>query len=275
MDRLIDCNNKLAVIVISCDKYEDLWLPFFQLFKKFWPDCPFQVYLLCNMKEFSFPGVITIKVGNDISWSDNLKTGLGRINEEYVLMFIDDLFLRASVQTPMLREICNEFIRVNGNYIRLNPTIRADTSYNDYFGKVSPGTIYRTSTVLSLWKKSVLFELLKSGETAWEFEIFGSVRSDVYDGFYASWENCFSIVNGVIKGKWQRKAYHSIRALCPEMDLQRRKLMTLSEEFVYRMKIARGKVLNLLPAQYRRKIKHVILAGNYNYKLHEDTKNKS
>ena len=38
--------NKFAILIVSCDKYSDLWDPFFKLFFKFWPDCPFNIYLL-------------------------------------------------------------------------------------------------------------------------------------------------------------------------------------------------------------------------------------
>jgi len=37
---------------------------------------------------------------------------------------------------------------------------------------------------MSLWKKDMLCALLRAGETAWDFEIHGSHRSDAYDGFF-------------------------------------------------------------------------------------------
>jgi len=45
-----ELNGKIAVLVVSCDKYADLWPPFFQLFLRFWPECPFSVYLISNQK---------------------------------------------------------------------------------------------------------------------------------------------------------------------------------------------------------------------------------
>ncbi len=41
-------NSELAILVCSCDKYADVWEPFFKLFFKFWPDCPYPIYLLSN-----------------------------------------------------------------------------------------------------------------------------------------------------------------------------------------------------------------------------------
>ena len=39
-------NSACTVVVGSCDKYADLLGPFITLFRKFWPDCPFEVVLV-------------------------------------------------------------------------------------------------------------------------------------------------------------------------------------------------------------------------------------
>lgn len=257
--------DDIAVLVVSCDKYSDLWPSFFTLFRRFWPDCPFKVYLLTNNGDFVFPGVSIIKVGNDISWSDNIKAGIRQLREKYVLMFLDDFFILKSVNTNAIRLICNEFVRIEGSYLRLNPTVKADMKYNQYFGIVSKGTIYRTSTILSLWNKDSLYDLLRSGESAWDFEISGSVRSDAYSGFYATLEDCFSVINGVIKGKWERNAYRKIKSFCPDARLECRRVMTFFEEILFMLKITRSNVLQFLPSRFRRKIKDFLLFGKYKY----------
>ena len=109
--------DNVAVLVVSCDHYADLWLPFFHLFKRFWPDCPYSVYLLTNEKDFQFPDVSVIRTGIDVSWSDNLKMGLQQIREKYILMIIDDLFLLKPVDTAMVIKICNTFVLLDGNYL--------------------------------------------------------------------------------------------------------------------------------------------------------------
>lgn len=260
-------STRIAVLVVSCDNYADLWQPFFDLFWRFWPDCPFPVYLLTNQKRFDAPGVVTIQAGKDVSWSDNVLEGLRHIKEEIVLMWIDDLFLLEKVETDALQRVCSEFIKVDGNYIRLNPTVKADKQFNDHFGLASKGTIYRTSTVLSLWRKAVLRELLKPGESAWDFEIHGTLRSDAYDGFYAAWRSYFTVVNGVIKGKWHRKAYKRIRTFCPDAALDRRRVMSFAEGMVFYTKVIRTWMLLRIPSRYRRRIKDKVLFGKYNYRL--------
>ncbi len=258
--------TRIAVLVVSCDNYADLWQPFFDLFRRFWPDCPFPVYLLTNRKRFDAPGVVTIQAGKDVSWSDNVLEGLRHIKEDFVLMWIDDLFLLEKVDTEALLRVCNEFIKVDGNYIRLNPTVKADKPFNDYFGLASKGTIYRTATVMSLWRKEVLRELLKPGESAWDFEIHGTIRSDVYDGFYSTNETQISVVNTVIKGKWQRSALRMLDELGINITSDR-KVMTVRESIKLKLLVARSFMLNIIPARSRRSLKNAILRGKYKYKL--------
>ena len=37
-----------AILVASCDRYSDLWGPFFGVLAKRWPDCPLPIYLGMN-----------------------------------------------------------------------------------------------------------------------------------------------------------------------------------------------------------------------------------
>lgn len=155
----------------------------------------------------------------------------------------------------------------DGNYLRLNPTIHADLPCNNYFGRVSAGTIYRTSTVMSLWRKSVLSDLLVSGESAWDFEINGTIRSDRFDGFYATKTDSFNVLNGIIKGKWRNCAYRKIcKCWCTDFNDNRRARLSLTEELLLKIMIFRSKLLNLIP-QYRRQLKSRILGAKHTYKV--------
>ena len=46
-----------AILVVSFDAYQDLWPVFFQAFFKYWPDCPYRVYLGANTATYVHPRV--------------------------------------------------------------------------------------------------------------------------------------------------------------------------------------------------------------------------
>jgi hypothetical protein len=264
---MLDIQNKFAILVVSCDKYSDLWNPFFKSFLKFWPDCPFNIYLLSNYKYVNIPKVRSLSIGDDISWSDNLYKGINSLKEDYIFLFLEDLFLVDFVETSKILNIFTWIMESNANYVRINPSAtKADKKFNDLVGIISKGTIYRTSTVLSIWKKDILLNLLKANESAWDFEIYGSLRSDIYDGFYATWRKYFSIINAIIKGKWQRKAIRKLNSIGIEIDLDNREIMTFGETIKYYFISQRSKLLKFIPSKYRRNLKDFILRGKYNYK---------
>lgn len=265
---MLDIKNKFAILVVSCDKYSDLWNPFFKSFFRFWPDCPFDIYLLSNHRYASISKVKSLLIGSDISWSDNLYKGLDYLKEDYVFLFLDDLFLFDFVKTDEVLKLFTWIVESNVNYVRMNPSPKPDKRYNELVGIVSRGTIYRTSTVLSVWKKDILLNLLKTGESAWDFEIYGSLRSDKYENYYSTLGKYFSFMNGVIKGKWRRSSVKMLKSLGIEIDLNKREIMNLKEAIGFYFYLRRSRMFEILvPPKYRRKFKKIILRGRYNYEL--------
>lgn len=258
--------DNIAVLIVSCDKYSDLWEPFFRLFRRYWPTCPYKVYLLSNTLSGDIPGVNSILMGEDTSWSDNLRLGLDHIPEEYVFLLLDDLFLIGKVDEKEVVRLFKWVVDSKVNYLRMNPYPRPDKAFNESVGVVSKGTIYRTSTVLSIWKKQVLKSLLVPGESAWDFEINGSIRSDSLDGFYSTEEILFPHINGVIKGKWDRKALKLISRIGVELNTQKRCVMGRKESFFLYFRRKRTFLLHLLPSRHRRAIKNFMLGGKFHYK---------
>lgn len=65
--------SETSILIPSCDKYSDLWIPFFTLFWQHWPDCPFPVYLGSNEEVFEHPKVKNILVGPDKDWTSGVR----------------------------------------------------------------------------------------------------------------------------------------------------------------------------------------------------------
>ncbi len=251
--------ENVAVLVASYDASSDLWDPLFTLFRRFWPDCPFRVYLVSNALQYKRWGVTTIAVGPDRSWSDTLRAGLERVREDYVLLWIDDHFLVGKANHIAIMESIGDLLRRDGNYLRLNPLPRPDHPVNDYFGEVRKGAIYRTATGASVWKKSVLRELLRSGESAWEFETAGSARSDRFDRFFSSWKRHFAIENLMIKGKARPRSLRRIEQ-CLGYSLQlNRPSLTVNEELAFFLRVCANRTLVWLPSRFARTTRSILL----------------
>src|SRR3989338_3266453 len=83
-----------SVLVVSCDKYQDIWKPFFTLFFRYWHDCPYPIYLGSNQRIYADQRVKTIAVGDDKDWSSGFRKMLEQIPQPY-----DFAFRRLSIET--------------------------------------------------------------------------------------------------------------------------------------------------------------------------------
>jgi hypothetical protein len=61
--------SEIPLLIVSCDKYADLWRPFFHVLRTRWPNCSFDLYLGNNYLTCEVPGVKMINIGEDHSWA--------------------------------------------------------------------------------------------------------------------------------------------------------------------------------------------------------------
>ena len=257
-------DKTIAVLVVSCDNYSDLWKPFFECFRRFWPDCPYPVYLVNNHKEVEYSNVTAIHVGDDVSWSDNLQKALGQVPHEYVFIYIEDLFLKTAVDSQKVQAIFRWAIENKADYVKMiHGSHKIKTPYNDLVNEIPKGSLYRASLVMCLFKKAVLLDLLRPGENAWEFEMHGTERSDKYDRFYSTRDKHFDTINTIIKRKWQRDAVRAMQQLNIDIDLSARAVMNCWEGIKYKMLILRTGIFNLVPSSYKRSLKKLLGGGKY------------
>ncbi len=220
-------NKRCAVVICSCDAYQDVWDPFFTLMDKYWEDIPYSVYLNTEKakfnKEYKNFSVKTLNLKekrkpHKTTWSRRMLDVLDRIEEEYVFILIEDFFLREKVQTELIEEILDKMdadslmsqvqffgTRINCDNNRLN------TMTNVLDLQQIGDDKAKVCFVPVIWRKSVLRKWLRPHETIWAFESCGAQRArrwkykdKVYRVYSPSifnylWEKgCYCVVNG----KW-------------------------------------------------------------------------
>jgi len=246
--------DELAVVVSSCDGYSDLWPPFFFFFFQYWGNCPYPTFLVANRKRYNDPRVSTILVGEDLDWSSNLRRALLEIRLPYVLLLLDDYFLKGPVNSQRIHELFLYMKRKGAGCLRLFPSPGPDTPCQDNseVGEILIGARYRVSLQAAIWKKEILLELLREGESPWELEIKGSRRADTIEAPFLSvsrrepWPLLY-LCTAVVRGKWNREAVRYCRQAGINIDLTRRPLAPkyrfLSKEGIPWLK---GKMARLL-----------------------------
>lgn len=216
-------NNKATVLVNSCDTYEDCWYPFFKLLKKYWPDRKFPIVLNTESKIFEYEdmNIKTLNVldkykNKNISWSRRLKDVLKRIDSKYIIFMMDDFFIMDYVDTKKLDKVINWMEQDNNiavfSFFRVEDEKHKDKKslkYPDFYLRNQRGD-YKYNCQAAVWNRKELIRALRNYESAWEWELFGNVRS------YRS-KKLFYTLNdpkkyifkyncelyGVVRGKWR------------------------------------------------------------------------
>jgi hypothetical protein len=155
-------NPEVAVVVSSCDKFSDLWEPFFTLFWRYWPDCPFPVYLISNSAVCWHERVSKMPVGQDRQWASNIRYVLGQLPQKYFIYLQEDYLLRKRVDAKRINELIDYMDRVGAGYLRLFPTTGPDRVLDRQLGVgvIEPGAPYRVSLQAAIWCRETLEGLL-------------------------------------------------------------------------------------------------------------------
>jgi hypothetical protein len=207
-------NQDCSILISSCDAYSDLWDSFFSLFRKFWPDNPFEIYLSAETKNYQNKyfdiHVINDREGNKF-WSRRIVYTLSKIKTKYVILILDDFYLYDAVNTASIFDCIG--------YMRLNPQVASftffpislDTVESSYPGwelRRKEGK-FKVLSILALWNKEILTEYLSADENIWEWEANASKRSNYRDDeFFVESSNATKTFPydfrkyGLLGGKW-------------------------------------------------------------------------
>jgi hypothetical protein len=189
--------KKLSVLYLTCLTYKNLWNPFFELKKKYMGNnikfyfCTDIIddekinYENCDLLVYGTKSNFTIN-GN---YYDRLLFYLENIDSEYIILFVDDMFLINHVNNDLLNNILeiiekNSNIKViklsdhapnleNGTEIEINNNkfIKANNLLDNYIISLQP-TLYEKNFFINLLKYIKLVNTIPHQTGG--FEIFGT-----------------------------------------------------------------------------------------------------
>lgn len=246
------------LLVVSTDRYlSEAALTISQL-KKIGIAHRFDCHLLLGEVQAEFEGFEVLRRKHRGTWSSELRDGLLQLKKPYVLMWLDDLTPISVRSADKIVDLIDKLIEEGGNYLRLCPTPLGNGPVA-FAGvrRVLPGELYRTSTVLVAWRRDALLELLDDGETAWQFEFAGSIRSDNIAGFFACETPQVEFVNLVIKGLVDPRAEKMLQRHGIDTKTITRDRMSSATVWTLRFKEFRSKLLKLVPWQFRTRLRHI------------------
>ena len=238
---MADKNTDCTVVVGSCDKYADLLGPFIALFRKFWPDCPFEVVLVTESDPHIEGFDRTIACGGGMNWASRMERALGEVSTSAVLMLCDDYYLSAPVETEKMLLRLEQMKSLNAVNLRLipNPVPRNGNSKPTDHGlfEYRKNTAYCIATQAGFWDREFLKGLQHGKASIWEFERHGSFEvGEEPRPLLVTPEKEFPFVDAVHKGCWEKFGLAVCRKNGIEPDLSVRGLPPLRTRFIEGLK---------------------------------------
>src|SRR5258706_10429746 len=139
--------SDVTILVLSCDKYRDLWKPFFYCFRKYWKNCPYPVYLGSNTLSYEDRKIQTILSGPDKDWSSSLLSILKKIETPYIFLWLDDIFPTAGMNKASFADALDFMIKHKAKHMHVEPTPCPDRVLNGgTYGIYEKGAPYRGIT---------------------------------------------------------------------------------------------------------------------------------
>lgn len=250
-------DDSIAMLVVSCDRYSDLWSPFFTLLDRYWPDRTLHVYLMTNNLDFGWPGVTVIKVGEDVSYADNLRAALESIPEKWVLLWLEDLLLCSRVDQRRAMSILGAAQRRDAGYLKVSPDmpLSFEAGGTEEIGPVPKGVRYRSAIGASFYKRSTLLKLLVPGASAWDLDK-SKLCDALPDEFFALTTRGANPppiphVNALIKGRWTRGAMSFLKSEGLAESLVGRRAESISSMLYRRAFVFRLELMKRLRMHWR------------------------
>lgn len=227
-------NVECTVVVASCDKYADLLGPFSVLWKKFWPDCPFETVLVTETRpteDLCFDRVIACGKGGN--WCSRLVSALNRLTTAQVLLLCDDYYLEKPVDTALVLKRLAQARRFDAVNLRLVPNPRSKIVFAEGLREYRKNTAYCISTLAGIWNRTFLRDLASGKESIWEFERYGSFGlGNETRPILGTPTREFPFVDAVHKGCWEPFGVKVLRDNGIAVDFSRRGLPSLKTRLV-------------------------------------------
>jgi hypothetical protein len=176
-------NQKVALLVHSCDRYEFLYKGFESFFSRYWNfDISCNYYFATEEKKVEVRGFQNIQSGKG-QWTDRLAVLLTMIPEEFVLYFQEDMWLTKPVNEKFFEELFALTIKNDWKQVKLHSSEVYKTRATDIFiegfniSKIdNDASDFLMSHQVTLWNKEFLLDQLPKDEHPWRNERKGTKR---------------------------------------------------------------------------------------------------
>lgn len=254
--------NKLTLMILSCDSYSDLWDGHIKLLNQYWSSREIDTIIVTDKDtDRCLPNTRIIVAKEASEWSDRVEYALSYISTEYVLLTLDDYYLIKPVSNENIKNLISLLDHTDLDYIRLYKRPQRATKerikgYSNYY-YIDCTVKYSVNLYVGIWKKSFLEYVMKESLNAWRLEVSLPRKAIEYGANCAvSYGDDYCILDVVRKGKILHKANSYFRGH-PGIYEGNRELQKRSYEFKISLRTGIARCLPLKTHKHIKKILNV------------------
>lgn len=168
----------VAVFICSSDNRKDVLVRVLPSLFKFWPNCPYPIYLGLNSRDEKLP-LSTHVLAPASEWYRECTAQLAQLDEEYLIVILDDFLIRAPVDQARVAQLVEDAANLDLGYLRLLPLGRSLPARlaGHRLPELKPGIeripLHRpfySGLQIAIWRKPHLQAMLQKPLSIWEFE---------------------------------------------------------------------------------------------------------
>lgn len=215
----------MTILVLSCDKNEDIFEPFHHCIEKYYLTHPEIIYATETIKN---PYYKTISKDYPLDkWTKRIRETLKEIDDNEILLMIDDIFIRKPVDTKRI-DYAKTYLKGNIAMFNFELAFNQDDKESGLDGwKIrQKGSEYELSIMCGLWNKKALIDILSEDSDPWSVEYNQNTKGYDYlinsGDYIIDWGYKTFKPVGVVKGKWAREVVDFFKKEGIEIDYEKR-----------------------------------------------------
>jgi hypothetical protein len=172
------CKPSAAVLICGSDSRRDVLERVLPSLLKYWPDCPYPIYVGLNTNYRFGPNITTV-VAHPSEWRQECAEQIAQITETHLIVVLDDFLFQRPVDQNRLSKLLVEAVNLELPYLRLMPLGRsilervanlARPSSKLEIEPIKEGRPFYSGLQIAIWNKTHLTTLLNSRGSIWDFE---------------------------------------------------------------------------------------------------------
>lgn len=170
-------NNKLTVVIGSCDSYQPLWKNFDILYKRYW-NLETNNIFVGETTPIPYDGYYNVLPGKDLSWGYRMLQGLELVSTPYVCFLLEDYYFTETISESFIQDHINIMEQMNADKIMFDkiypPDVYSLKHLSDDLYQFNNHSMYLNSVQPAIWKTEYIKQVLHPSYSPWQFELDGN-----------------------------------------------------------------------------------------------------